>query len=933
MQRKDAAIRGLEQEIEILTRQLSSLLRDYGELRKSRGRNEDLENKSCLSDLEKEISSLNLELAQKVQQEQTITPSLENTKACLNDSERELAIARERLAVHVAAARSPNEDAEAQNLLAELQSIWAELGVTVKSRDIARGKIERCLEDTCSRMLEEAIALRNVAHNRIDVVATRLAAVTLALGIYDCDNEKRIEREDSGMSILQKLDAYEEKLRIYQPRYDAAKERRDRLAQDVKNILEAMDILEDGLSSNLLKLLKDYEKNELKGENSSLRFQRTKDYSIKAKRAEVSKKVERLLEPLNPVEKDLGAEGEEAEVTFDEIEATQEQKHDDVGEPNSLSELFLDACEDDAKLLRSRKREFLIANNELRDRTRVLVEEMYLSSKEILSICTRMAKKRLKQLPQWWHSAVATSVCDSLSRKDAVVGVSDLYTKHLQLISELLQIVSVGRKFFAETLKGVVENAHNVLLATLEDDIDAKEAYTSFHEALFRLPKMSEHHIQACIDEINVLVDAAEAVAQSETEALAVVWEALNVSLNEHEKFWAEVEKEMTRVKTRTDSPFDVVLSVGSVELEEWTLMAVKDAIKANRLLDLKLFKLQKIHAEVEEKREKQDLKSKIISMDSEIRMISAKLAEFEEKAGRKQRLVTKKMNSSNFLKEERFRKHVQSKFASKLEGLGKLLQEWQKKEGSTFDPNALSEDVRALLVNLDGFDAWVEQRTAFMHLKTVKPKVSARKGIVKDTEAATPDNGSIFLPALAILPQPPPLARSRIWRSSSLQECGNRAPSAGALSSLSRGTSNISASSTSSTRKSPVLRVSSSTRKQDATSPSSLQVAISNGGSEREASKSVEQPRGSSRIVATASNTSQIPPRQAASTPAKSRTMNTGSQNNNAENRSPHSLKSSSRTSSPALTRATVTPMRIVIGSSEASSNPFGHVLTKTPK
>jgi len=155
--------------------------------------------------------------------------------------------------------------------------------------------------------------------------------------------------------------------------------------------------------------------------------------------------------------------------------------------------------------------------------------------------------------------------------------------------------------------------------------------------------------------------------------------------------------------------------------------------------------------------------------------MISAKLAEFEEMAGNTQRLVTKKINSSNFLKEERFRKNVQSKFASKLEGPGKLLQEWQKKEGSTFDTNLLSEDVRALVVNLDGFDAWVEQRTAFMHLKTVKPKISARKGIATDTESALSEDGSTAPTDATLLSQPNSLTRSKLRNNFSHQDSWNR--------------------------------------------------------------------------------------------------------------------------------------------------------------
>jgi len=241
--------------------------------------------------------------------------------------------------------------------------------------------------------------------------------------------------------------------------------------------------------------------------------------------------------------------------------------------------------------------------------------------------------------------------------------------------------ISDSRKLFANAIRNIIEHAHNVLLSTLENDTDAKEAYTSFHEALFRLPKISKDHIQACIDELNVLVNATEAVIESETEALTVVWDALDILASDRDLFWAKLEEELSSSNDSSVSLFDDVFSSGYTDLEEWISAAAKNALKMNSLLKAKLLKLERIHREVEDKRDKQDLQGKIIMLDSEIRLISAKLAEFEEMAGNTQRLVTKKINSSNFLKEERFRKNVQSKFASKLEVLGKLLQQWQKKK------------------------------------------------------------------------------------------------------------------------------------------------------------------------------------------------------------------------------------------------------------
>jgi hypothetical protein len=46
---------------------------------------------------------------------------------------------------------------------------------------------------------------------------------------------------------------------------------------------------------------------------------------------------------------------------------------------------------------------------------------------------------------------------------------------------------------------------------------------------------------------------------------------------------------------------------------------------------------------------------SQIVRLDSEIRIIDAKLAQFEMKAGNKQRLVSKKTNSGVLLQEEKY--------------------------------------------------------------------------------------------------------------------------------------------------------------------------------------------------------------------------------------------------------------------------------------
>ena len=172
----------------------------------------------------------------------------------------------------------------------------------------------------------------------------------------------------------------------------------------------------------------------------------------------------------------------------------------------------------------------------------------------------------------------------------------------------------------------------------------------------------------------------------SELEALTIVWEASDVSHGTQNQFWNDME-EIAKTKEITSiNPHELNLQGSAYVVEEWIQAVIKSATKVQRQLEVRLFKLKRTHEEVEKLHSSQDAKSKIISLDSEKRIISAQLSEFEEKANI--RMKKKISNSANFLKEERFRKQIQAKFVSKLESLGCLLQDWKKSEGSIFQSN-----------------------------------------------------------------------------------------------------------------------------------------------------------------------------------------------------------------------------------------------------
>ena len=161
-------------------------------------------------------------------------------------------------------------------------------------------------------------------------------------------------------------------------------------------------------------------------------------------------------------------------------------------------------------------------------------------------------------MPEFWDSHKADEVCRSIINKNCIVGVSDSFQLRLDLIYNSLHNVGSVRDALSRVLKEVIEGAYNSLLGTIEGEIDTKEAHTSFHDALMCLPSLSKEHIYTCIEEMNVLVSTVNSMAQSEVEALAVVWEALNFSSDEKGAFWEEIED--ISFKNKDGCPFDLVL-------------------------------------------------------------------------------------------------------------------------------------------------------------------------------------------------------------------------------------------------------------------------------------------------------------------------------------------------------------------------------------
>ena len=660
--------RGVEQEfrkkdanieaLEMENRDLRNKLANFAEIQTSFG-----EDPEAPMKMRKDLSDATRRISETKEQ-------LTMAEAKFHSAGIELAECKEKLSV---VDLSKEVKKEAASTLAQLQAYWRLLGVDLDVREKLRVELETCVEDKCSALLRDASRMEHETRQEIGKLTKANSQMERLMGVLgggEGASESSPVPASSRLSLLEQKDAAKEKFEEMQPKFVAAQQRKKRIHADAKSLLSALEQSD----------------------------------------SECSQKLRTFLNT------DVDAEG-------------------------VFEESLLKHCEGELRTMRVMKSELLVQSNVAYERANVLAKETHTSSEEIFELCKILIAKKKKGGSSggskkkgalddfsWWTEAVCQQVCTFVSTPNMKVTTDSLYQNHLLVVAEAIEQISSARREFSTLLGGVLEEAHKQLMSVVEGEDDATEAYASFHEALFRLPRLSRDLIVACVDELKGLVPAADVMMQSETEALTVVWDALETKSEARGLFWGECDDSVKKHKKESSgvrglfSAVDAVVKQSKGESEEWLLQCLAEAKVASESLTLKLFKLKHIHCEVEKKRMKQDIKSKIVRLDHEIRIIDAKLAQFEEKASNKQRLVSKKANSGVLLKEEKFRKHMQAKFISKLESLKETLKDWNDRERVLFDVRILSEEVQGLLS--EGSD----ERTQFMHLRTVTSGTATRR-------------------------------------------------------------------------------------------------------------------------------------------------------------------------------------------------------------
>lgn len=668
---------------------------------------------AMLDEAQREITRLGQELKCAQESSLSSTKLVAEMKIEVEGKKNELQNTKDSLVLAEISLQNLNGSVEAEETLVELHRIWTALNIDETVRNRARDEIQNCISHTCDRHLKEATTLKLSTETEICELEAKKAALQSALSLP-------MNKVGSQPGLLQEVERLRAEVRTLQPIYDAANVRREKIISDMISLSSALGIQRDDLPESLQELMQQIEK--VQPSTKSL---------ARLRRVSMMENVQAMV---NSIGKELTDEVEEIDpaVTFNYLS----RSHLPQG---SLEEEFLRRCEADIEGLRVEKSEMLVKNRESIQGIHEIASNLHSSVQDLVDLVERSIKEDCHSvLPVWWDSNDAAdllrrSISTTSPRFDA--GKED--SRCIHAIYEALKIAAATRQKLSSLLQQIVEKAQQTLLDIVGREVDASEAYASFHDALLKLPSLSTDFSHACISEMEALVVGVEAMTQSEIEALTVVWEALKVSSEERRAFWGRIDDTDSISKGDSRKFDDLKLSLPP-NAEDWIVQLVLRGKEIDHELDIKLFKLAAIHNEVEKLRSKQDTKSQVLSLDSEIRILNSKLQDFEELQCSKQRLLTKKSGSTALLKEARFRKQMKSKFVAKLEQLASLLKSWEHEEGRSFDASLLSDDVRMLLNNPDKMESWIEKRTRLMPSRTVPTKSTPRKRSFEEGQTKT---------------------------------------------------------------------------------------------------------------------------------------------------------------------------------------------------
>jgi len=709
--RKDAALSSLENELEIAHGKVDSLTRDFVNRKVLMETGDDLFDLLKLH--QEKNNALAEELAQVKDAASTSKELFREMKSKLEFQTKELHNTKDSLVLVQTNLEGMSGSIECKETLGKLQTIWEALGVEEASRETIRSALKNCISDTYDRYFSEASLLQLKTVKEVEDLKERRETIRLALRLSESKKKRH-------KGLLKEVESLRDEVGKLEVRFDTARSRRERIISDTISLASALGITRRDLPPNLQNLMQQIE--DMKPSTTTIG---------RLRRASVLENVQVMVDSISDDFKDKSAK------TCLPTSFAHTRVHNLP--KGSLEAEFLGRCEDDIAELRVRKSQMLVKNRESVQRIRELAKNLHSTVPGLVSLVEMTLKGTKRLLPMWWNGEDAIELLKNVIVASPRADNWDGDPRCIQLIHEVLETVAERRQRISSLLREVVEKAQEALLDIVGREVDASEAYASFRDALMKLPSLSVDFMQSCTLEIEALTSGVETMTQSEIEALTVVWEALRVSSDDRRDFWGRIDEEISSTKPASQDSDRFARLMQSLKqtqnLEDWMTPLVSRSMIIYHELDVKLNKLSAIHNEVEKLRSKQDAKSQLMSLDSEIRILNSKLQDFDEVQLLQQRNLTKKAGSASLAKEAQFRNQTRSEMTAKLEHLASLLQSWELEERTPFDASLLSDDVRSLLRNPSTIESGIDQRSKLMPSRAPSTKLSPRKRMLQEKQ------------------------------------------------------------------------------------------------------------------------------------------------------------------------------------------------------
>lgn len=680
-----------ESEVESLTTRLTCLTKDVTERKLVSDSSDDPVD--ILIDMKQKNADLEARLHESSKEAQESISTASILKDKLRQSTHHHAEAQQKLKFLEASLFSHGGMAESTALFDDLQETWRQLGTDISLQEKEVQEIGSSIADTCSRKLSRALLLKAGAEKNIARLSHQLGCMRLALGLSQVSSSQ----QTWSLPLLKCLQKHQNEFQDLVTPYNYACARREKIIDDAIRLSEELEISTESLPKCLMALL---QQTDCVAENASSENTET-DGDAEAN---------------SPAKKSAGS--------YVEGIVGKEGKDFVVLPPRCVETSFLTMCEAEIEKLRVQKSELLIENREIQQKIANAVKEVHMSSDELVSnlyaVFESLAYERQEHLGRKRIDYVAKAMLSP--NQELQLRADD--SERLRFILDFVNGMVNYRATLSSALQSVVERAQRSLLDIVGQEVDASEAYASFHDALFRLPALSQDLSLACISEMEALVLCVETMTQSETEALSVVWEALDMTPSGRHNFWARVER--TREPNEDTTPFDETKSLAGPQCESWIVEASQKASALSKELYRKLWKLEKIHDEVERLRSTQDSKSRILSLNLQVRILSSKLTELEPTERGKKRPLSQCSKALTPANKKRLGTQIKSKLRSQAKQLSEMLEIWEDDEGTGFETCLLSNDVQAVLREVRKPKYWKEtedqRNSALLNTVVLKP-------------------------------------------------------------------------------------------------------------------------------------------------------------------------------------------------------------------